>query len=371
MKFLVITLAPTLKEGDKFASYAPYVREMNLWFSKVSEVTIVSPTQYSKKLLTTSFLRKDLRVRSISELSFGTIKQALTSLFSIPVTLFVLFQEMEKADHIHLRCPGNIGLLGCLVQLLFPKKKKTTKYAGNWNPNSKQPLSYRFQKWLLGNTFLTKNMQVLVYGEWPNQTKNIKPFFTATYPANKIESLKKRKFLAPFRFVFVGSLAPGKRPLYAIQLVENLIEKGVLCTLDFYGDGDERGELELYIEKHSLQKIVLLHGNQTSETVEEAYKEADFMVLPSKSEGWPKVVAEAMFWGTIPIATRVSCVPWMLAEGKRGVLLDVSLEKDIATLLSFLSSSEVLQIMSLDGQKWSQHYTLDTFEAAITKLIHG
>lgn len=371
MKFLVITLAPTLKQEDSYASYAPYVREMDLWFSKVSEVTIVSPTQYSKKLLTTSFLRKDIRVRSISELTFGSFKGALKSFFSIPITLVVMIQEMKKADHIHLRCPGNIGLLGCLVQILFPKKKKTTKYAGNWDPASKQPLSYRFQKWLLSNTFLTKNMQVLVYGEWPNQTKNIKPFFTATYPASKIEPPRERNFTAPFRFVFVGSLAPGKRPLYAVQLVQRLIEKEVLCTLDFYGDGDERSALENYIETHDLQHSVVLHGNQSAETVEKAYKQAEFMILPSKSEGWPKVVAEAMFWGAIPIATRVSCVPWMLAEGKRGVLLNVDLASDSETIVKLLASSKDLKGMSLEGQKWSQQYTLDTFETAITKLIQG
>ncbi|GHC59886.1 glycosyltransferase family 4 protein [Ulvibacter litoralis] len=369
MKFLVVTLAPTLKQEDSYASYAPYVREMDLWFSKVSEVTIVSPTQYSKKLLTTSFLRKDIRVRSISELTFGTFKGALRSLFSIPMTLVVLFQEMKKADHIHLRCPGNIGLLGCLVQILFPKKKKTAKYAGNWNPASKQPLSYRFQKWILSNTFLTKNMQVLVYGEWPNQTKNIKSFFTATYPASKIEPPRERNFTAPFRFIFVGSLSSGKRPLYAIQIVQSLIEKGVECRLDFYGDGDERNAIEIYIEKHALHHVVVLHGNVTSESVEEAYKQADFMVLPSKSEGWPKVVAEAMFWGAIPLVPKISCVPWMLDRGNRGFLLDVDIDKDISNIVPLLKDSNSLLSLSRKAKKWSQNYTLDFFETEISKLL--
>jgi len=75
---------------------------------------------------------------------------------------------MVQADYIHLRCPGNMGL-EALVQMLFPNKPKTAKYAGNWNPKSKQPWSYRLQKWILSYTFLTQNMQVLVYGEWSNQ----------------------------------------------------------------------------------------------------------------------------------------------------------------------------------------------------------
>jgi glycosyltransferase involved in cell wall biosynthesis len=370
VKFLVITLAPTLKKEDLYYSYAPYVREMDLWFSKVSEVTIVSPSRYSKELLTSSFLRKDIRLRSISELNFNSIKSIPASLFSIPLTVVKMIQEMKKADHIHLRCPGNIGLLGAIIQIFFPKKSKTAKYAGNWDPKAKQPVSYQFQKWLLSNAFLTKNMQVLVYGEWPKQTKNIKSFFTATYYKNQIENNLKHEFTQPYRFIFVGSLSPGKRPLYAIKLMKGLIEKKIAVRLDLYGEGVERSSMENYIAEFNLTESVSLHGNQTAETLEAAYKIADFLLLPSKSEGWPKAVAEAMLWGAVPVVTNISCVPWMLDQGKRGVLIEAVQEEDVAILLPLLGNAEKLQKLSVKAQKWSQNYTLDIFEAEIAKLIN-
>ena len=67
-------------------------------------------------------------------------------------------------------------------------------------------------------------------------------------------------------------------------------------TLDLYGEGVERDKLERYIEEHDLNEHVILHGNQSRDTVKEAYKKAHFLVFISKSEGWPKVVAESMFW---------------------------------------------------------------------------
>ena len=82
-------------------------------------------------------------------------------------------------------------MLGCFIQILFPNKPKTAKYAGNWDPKSSQPTSYRIQKWILNNTILTKNMQALVYGEWEGNSKNIKPFFTATYQEKeKVEAMQ-------------------------------------------------------------------------------------------------------------------------------------------------------------------------------------
>ncbi len=88
---------------------------------------------------------------------------------------------MKQVNHIHLRCPGNVGLLGCIVQVFFPSKIKTAKYAGNWDPKSKQPIAYKLQKWILSNTLLSKKIKVLVYGEWLKQTKNIKTIFRNFY----------------------------------------------------------------------------------------------------------------------------------------------------------------------------------------------
>ena len=127
-----------------------------------------------------------------------------------------------------------------LIQIFFPKKVKTAKYAGNWDPKARQPFTYKLQRWILSNTFLTKNIQVLVYGDWENQTKNIKPFFTATYSESEILNANFRiqnKDQESIKFLFVGTLSKGKQPLYAIQIVEELFKKGKNVTLDLFGDG--------------------------------------------------------------------------------------------------------------------------------------
>ncbi len=268
MKFVIISHAVHLKEDIKVYSYGPYVREMNLWLAHVEEAIVVAPLQKSPRdSIFTSYEHPNLEVKSIPAISLTSIPQILKTIVYLPSIFFTIFHSMYKADHIHLRCPGNIGLIGCLAQVFFPSKKKTAKYAGNWDLNAKQPLSYRFQKWLLSNTFWTKNMQVLVYGEWPNQSKNIKSFFTASYKASEISNIENKKIEAPFNFIFVGSLVEGKRPLYAIQLVEKLIKNGIFCSLKLYGDGVKRQELERYISENNLQENIILKGNQNAETV--------------------------------------------------------------------------------------------------------
>ena len=370
MKFIIIThVVHIFKEGKVYA-YGPYVRELNLWTKYADEILIVAP---SSKIEPTdihlAYEHNNINVSVIPSISLTSVFEVFKTLFNLPSIKWKICKAMKQADHIHLRCPGNIGLLGCLLQILFPNKQKTAKYAGNWDPEAQQPLSYRFQKWILANTFLTRNMQVLVYGDWPSMSKNIKPFFTATYPKSKVAEASAREFGSVYTFLFVGSLSSGKRPLYAVQLVEALIKRGLACSLDFYGEGEERKNLENFISEHDMSEFVTLHGNKSSDIVEKAYREGQFLILPSKSEGWPKAVAEAMFWGTIPIVPEISCVPWMLGEGQRGILMEMDLERDANAIISLLSSQERMLDMSKKAKIWSQNYTLDAFEAEIEKIL--
>ncbi len=421
----IITHVQHIKNKNHYYGYGPYIREMNIWMKYVDEVQVIAPlVEGSINPIHEKYIHSKLHFIKVPEFEITSLQNIIKTVFKLPKLFNLVYRAMAQADHIHLRCPGNMGLVGALVQILFPNKQKTAKYAGNWDPKSKQPWSYRLQKWILSNTFLTRNMQVLVYGEWPNQTKNIKPFFTATYgvdeiqnsefriqnkwslPAqskttennfdsdqsdrednhslslraqsrtteNNFDSARLDKIeidLPPTSFLFVGTLSKGKQPLYAIQLVEKLYQHGKKVRLNLYGDGILRPTLETYIKQNSLQDIVFLRGNQSKETVLKAYQTSHFLILPSKSEGWPKVVAEAMFWGCVPIASPVSCVSYMMGNGSRGVILQEELNQDVDQIEAVISKQEVYQKMASEGQTWSRQFTTDKFEAEIKKLLRG
>jgi glycosyltransferase involved in cell wall biosynthesis len=275
---------------------------------------------------------------------------------------------MAKADHIHIRCPGNVGLIACVAQIFFPHKPKSTKYAGNWDPNSNQPWSYRLQQAILRNRFLTRNMQVLVYGDWPNEPEHIRPFISATfYEADQVP-FNERHYNNTLQLVFAASLVPGKRPLLTIQIVEALNQHGHQAVLDLFGDGPLMPELQDYVHTHGLQDLVVFHGNQDIRLIMDYYKQAHFNILPSKSEGWPKAVAEGMFFGCVPIATPVSCVAWMLGEGSRGILIEPELDTAVAIIIDHLKNKD-LNAIAKAAQDWSQQYTFDRLEADIAKVL--
>jgi hypothetical protein len=76
-----------------------------------------------------------------------------------------------------------------------------------------------------------------------------------------------------------------------------------------------------------------------------------------------------MFWGCIPVATAVSCVPLMLDQGNRGVVLQMNLEQDVQELEAMVQNENDFNSKRAKASTWSRKYTLEIFEKEIEKLL--
>jgi glycosyltransferase involved in cell wall biosynthesis len=98
-------------------------------------------------------------------------------------------------------------------------------------------------------------------------------------------------------------------------------ELGVDLTFDVLGDGPERPDFERLCEQLGLSSLVRFHGWVAHDRVLTLLQDAHFILLPSKTEGWPKVLSEAMAYGVVPISSQVSAIPQVLAEVGSGAAL--------------------------------------------------
>lgn len=315
------------------------------------------------------YLQTRTRLIASPSLNFTTPGQLLRSFFKLPWIVVKIWLEMHKADHIHLRCPGNLALVGCFVQVLFPFKKKTAKYAGNWDKDSAQPISYKVQRWILSNTWLSHNISVMVYGQWPDSNQNIKPFFTASYYEKDFISFQKPPIQKSINLIYVGGLFPAKNPMTAMKVLNLLVSQGIGVNLVFCGDGPERAQIQQYAETKNMEPHVRLLGNVNAEQVKEEFIQAHFLIFLSDSEGWPKVVAESMSWSCVPITSRVSCVPQMVGFGERGVIVPNDPETIASKILELKLNPQELEQMQTKSRVWARQFTLEKFGEELGKLL--
>ena len=111
MTFAIITHVLHSKVQNQFFAYAPYVREMNLWLKYVDKTIIVAPRVTSKPSnIDLAYVGKNIQCSVIPSIQFTSLKSSFLSVLKLPLIIWTIFKACRKADHIHLRCPGNIGL---------------------------------------------------------------------------------------------------------------------------------------------------------------------------------------------------------------------------------------------------------------------
>lgn len=102
--------------------------------------------------------------------------------------------------------------------------------------------------------------------------------------------------------LFVGRLVEDKRPRDALMAVEQIRNTHPKVRLVFAGDGPLRADLERYAASHGFNTAVEFLGEVLYEEMPQLYRTADLFVLPSRAEGLPRTVLEALATET-PVVT--------------------------------------------------------------------
>ncbi|MDD5432010.1 MAG: glycosyltransferase family 4 protein [Candidatus Omnitrophica bacterium] len=118
--------------------------------------------------------------------------------------------------------------------------------------------------------------------------------------------------------LFVGRLQLQKAPMKLVETFLEFREKNDNAVLIIVGDGNLRGQLECYVDKHNLRNCVYLLGNLTQMIVADFYRASDVFVLTSNFEGMPISVLEALGSGLPVVSTCVGEVERVITAGFSG-----------------------------------------------------
>jgi hypothetical protein len=126
----------------------------------------------------------------------------------------------------------------------------------------------------------------------------------------------ERKSLSCLRLVFVGSLAQlYKGPDVLLDAVAQCVSAGVKIHLTMIGDGKYRSELEERAGKLGIANDVVFLGQiAAGPPIREELDKADVFVMPSRTEGLPRALLEAMARSLSCVASKVGGIPELLSS---------------------------------------------------------
>ena len=154
------------------------------------------------------------------------------------------------------------------------------------------------------------------------------------------------------RIVSIGRLHPQKNQAVLIDSFAKICKQFPEHTLEIYGDGELRTELQTKIDDLGLTDRVFLRGN-CKDIFDRIYHSALF-VLSSDFEGMPNALMEAMALGIPCVSTdcRPGGASTLIQNGENGYIVPIGDVNSLAEKMAYLlSNQDIAQKVAQNAQR--------------------
>jgi glycosyltransferase involved in cell wall biosynthesis len=159
---------------------------------------------------------------------------------------------------------------------------------------------------------------------------------------------------------FVGRLTAQKAPELLVAALAELRQQHPLAVAVFVGSGPLYQPLVEQIDRLGLAQNVRIVGDTVATNVMPAF---DVFCLPSRYEGLPYVLLEALSAGLPIVARRVGGVGACVEHGVNGLIVESESPADIAEALGCLASDGSL------GRQFARHSSTKAISFSAERMI--
>lgn len=303
-------------------------------------------------------------------------------LLKLPITIAKCISVARRIDVAHVRMPDYTGISGALACKLA-KVPYFCQIVDDWQVLA-QSIPFMKKGGLGGilklhlyfydfwERFFCKNQMVFAQGETAYRKHIVNAdahlVFSSSHHEDDILTPKETFKRPPYKILNVARLNSVKNQILLLRALARLNEHGRDWRLAIVGEGAKRVFLEKEAVKLGVNEWVempgmLPHGMD----LWSRFDAADVFVLPSRSEGTPKVVLEAMCRGIPVAAAAVSGVPAQLGGGEWGLLFpDNDVEGLVSSLERLREDAELRKSITIKANLFVKKQTV---EVTISEMV--
>lgn len=371
MRLAIISHTEHFKDTEgNIVGWGPTVREINYLannFEHVFHVACFHNT--SAPPSATAYTAKNVEFVALPPFGGKSVYEKLSVLTTAPQIIKIVSEVIDKVDAVQLRMPTGMGnYLLPYLSFYKPNIALWVKYAGNW-ADKNAPLGYKFQKWWLKKNFL--HCPVTINGKWSHQPAHCQSFENPCIEELEqvvgMDLVTNKKYNIPLTGIFVGRLEEWKGVDRIIQSISILYNKGIK-TFHFVGGGDKLDYYSELVQRMGSPMKIIFHDYLKRDDISRLFIQSHIILLPSDSEGFPKVIAEAANYGCVPIVSNISSIPHYINDGN-GFLWDMN-DLSFGEYISNLDFSEHnLKAKAQNVFEMSKLFSFKKYNASILKLL--
>lgn len=153
---------------------------------------------------------------------------------------------------------------------------------------------------------------------------------------------------------FCGELRHAKGVVDLLKAFALLIqeERVTGCRLKIIGSGQAADELQILAEENNIESLVEFCGQiKSREQLKEAIGKSTIFVLPSYSEGFPRVAYECFTLGVPTILTPVGGIPYLVKDKIHCLFTQPGNIQDLASKIEMLIKDQDMQTQLIQNAK--------------------
>ena len=295
---------------------------------------------------------RNLNLKNVSIFSFEKYKnlKSLPEPFSSPN--LIVFHEIYRTPFLNLSKEAKSKKIPYVI----------IPHGGLTNGAQKQS----FLKKKLGNILLFNNyiysaaaIQFLSLSEKERSKRFIKNQYIIVSGSGVVIPDVKYKVHNHLKFVFIGRYDIYYKGLDVLlpsvyKIAKDLEKESV--TIELYGVGNKKDEnyIKTYLEKHNMSKICKVNGPIFGKDKDLVLSNTDIFIQPSRSEGQPLGIIEALSYGIPVIVTPGTGMADDAKKYNFGYAVDFDVDELSKTILFAVSKRDKLYILSKNARKFAK-----------------
>jgi hypothetical protein len=280
-----------------------------------------------------------------------------------------IMREVRRADGVHAPIPGDVGTVGMLLAWLF-RMPLFVRHCGNWlRPVTRAEKLWR---WFMEAFAGGRNVMLATGGSaGPPSRKNpnVHWIFSTSLTRSELQIYAKVRTYPSdgrLRLIIVARQERAKGAATVIQSLPLLEKTFPQVSLDIVGEGGAIPEFKRLAAKACIAGRVRFSGKLNHDQVMQRLQGAHLFAFPTtSSDGFPKVVLEALAVGLPVVATKVSVLPQLLGNGCGMLLSEATPEALARSIEKALSDPAVFEAMSRQAIATARQYSLEAWRDII------